>query len=119
MKLIFLTLIVLFSSTLSAQVKIELKNNTGQRIVSLMIGNTFVGTIEKDAIKTIITPKIVCDSGKPILNLSGIVGGRNYKKKNNPICGTFLKTVTKAEYKRDIVLVPIGNGENILVAKEN
>ncbi len=119
MKLIFPTLILLFSVTLNAQVKIELKNNTGQRIDSLMVDNMFVGTIEKDAIKTIISPMIVCDSGKPILNLSAIIGDRNYKKRNNPICGTFLKTVTEAEYKRNIVLVPIGNGENILVAREN
>ncbi|HEU4791306.1 MAG TPA: hypothetical protein VFS71_16585 [Flavobacterium sp.] len=118
MKLIFFTSIILLSKILNAQVKISLKNNTGERIDSLKVENMFVGTIEKDSTKIVTFQSIVCDSGIPIIGLSGNIGITKYKKENFLICGTFLKTITEAEYKRNIILLPIGNGNNILIATE-
>jgi hypothetical protein len=118
MKLIFFTSIILLSTILNAQVKISLKNNTGQRIDSLKVENMFVGTIEKDSTKTVIFQSIACDSGNPIIGLSGNIGLKKYKKENFLLCGTFLKTLTEAEYKRNIILLPIANGKNILMATE-
>ncbi|TRX39028.1 hypothetical protein [Flavobacterium restrictum] len=117
MKLIYFTSIILFSTILNAQVKILLKNNTGERIDSLTVENIFLGTIEKDSTKTVSFQSISCDSGNPIIALSGNIGLKKYKKENFLFCGTFLKTVTEAEYKRNIILLPI-NGNNILIASE-
>lgn len=118
MKFIFFTSIILLSTILNAQVKITLKNNTGERIDSLKVENMFVGTIEKDSTKTVTFQGITCDSGNPIIGLSGNIGIRKYKKENILYCGTFLKTVTEGEYKRNIILRPIGNGNNTLIASE-
>lgn len=106
MKLIFFTSIILLSTILNAQVKISLKNNTGERIDSLKVENMFVGTIEKDSTKIVTFQRITCDSGNPIIGLSGNIGSTKYKKENFLLCGTFLKTVTEAEYKRNIILLP-------------
>lgn len=119
MKLIFFTSIILLSTILNAQVKISLKNNTGKRIDSLKVENMFVGTIEKDSTKTVTFQRIAYDSGIPIIGLSGNIGITKYKNENYPICGSFLKTITEAEFIRNIILLPIGNGNNILIVTEN
>ena len=65
---------LLCTISLSAQVKISLKNTTGKRIDSLKVGNMYLGTIEIDSVKTIIFEMITCDSEEPLLYFSANIG---------------------------------------------
>lgn len=113
----FVFFVSLFTICLNAQVKISLKNTTGKRIDSLMVGGMYLGTLEKDSIKTISCERIACDSEEPILHLSAYIGKEKIvMDKKAYRCGTFLRTVTDGEYERNLVLVPIANGKNLLVA---
>ncbi|WP_269222412.1 hypothetical protein [Flavobacterium sp. IMCC34518] len=118
MKIIFFTSIILLSTILNAQVKISLKNITGERIDSLKVENRFLGIIEKDSTKIVTLQRIASDSGIPIIGISGNIGITRYKNENFLICGTFMKNITEGEYKRNIILLPIPNGNNILIVTE-
>ena len=112
---------LLFSVCLNAQVKISLKNTTGKRIDSLKVGDMYLGTMEKDSVKTITFEMIACDSGEPILHLSANIGKEKIVmyKKGTYQCGTFLKTVTEGKYERNLILFSIADGKNLLLARKN
>jgi len=97
-----------------------LKNTTGNRIDSLKVANIYLGTMEKDAVRTITCEMVTFDSGSLILLLSAKIGEEKIEKEKGAYqCGTFLKTVTEGEFTRNLVLFPLANGRNLLLARNN
>ncbi len=110
--------IFLFTITLNAQVKVSLKNKTGEKIDSVFIENIFVGVIEKDSIKTVTFEKIMSDSGNLNIRVSAIIGKEKFETKTSYQCATFIKTVTQGDYERDITLFSNDEyGKNILILR--
>lgn len=118
MKLKFLLLFSLLATGMNAQVKVSFRNDTGKRIDSLVVENIYVGTIEKDAVKTVTFDKVLCEKRDPIFRLSANIGDEKFARGDEAFqCATFLGTVSQGEYRKNIALYPIGNGKSLLLFK--
>lgn len=114
----FLLFTSLIFTGMNAQVKVSFKNDTGKRIDSLVVENIYLGTVEKDAVKTVTFDKVMCEKKEPIFRLSANIDNQKYARGDEAFqCATFLGTLAEGEYRRNITLYPIGNGKSLLLFK--
>lgn len=108
---------VLFVSTLSltvnAQVKVTVRNTTGDRLISVILNGKSIGIIENHGVKTIEFDTTNTKHNLPNFSISAIRRGEKFVSRSKGMrCGNGTsKTVIESGYNMDIVLNTNATGQ--------
>jgi len=103
MKKIFIILLLLWCSSIFAQVRISFRNNTGERLEDFMIGTLNVGNIEIDSVYVLEAPQAAFNYF-PLLSFSGLYKGKKLTWDNPVICGNGIRTVNEGTFNYSITI---------------
>ena len=112
------TLLFLFlcNNLTSQTLTVKFQNNTGHKIDSLIVGTTYIGTIEKDSITGLIQfAKFRFDSGFPNEFVFGVIGENRLKSELIGRCGTSLAFKEKGNFFFKLVIREGGDKEYLLL----
>jgi|GEM_PF-4003284 len=107
MQKILLYLTLLISATLHAQVTINLKNSTGQKLEKVTVNGISVGTMQIDEAKDIVLESAITRDNSPDLTVSAVYDGQELATGRALFCGSpppVTKKITEGSYNRDIVI---------------
>lgn len=96
---------LLFSIFSYSQVYLSFKNETGIKVDSLVVGGIYIGTLERDSIKTLEIPALGIDSGHPMIKVNLVSERQTYKYGYFPRCGTEVRTVHSGDYTMRLLFV--------------
>ena len=113
--LLFFTL--LLSVTLQAQVTINLKNTTGQKLEKVTVNGISVGTMQIDEAKDVVLESVITRDDSPELVLSAAYNDQELTTGKPLYCGTpppVTKKITEGSYNRDIMMFTNPSGKTYL-----
>lgn len=100
-------LFLLFAVPVCAQVKINLKNTSAEKLEAVTLNGIAVGVIEKDETRTVTLDSLTLDDSSPVLTISTLFKGKKLESHHYMQCGTPLPkftTVRVGTYNRNILV---------------
>ena len=113
--LLFFTL--LLSVTLQAQVTINLKNTTGQKLEKVMVNGILVGTMQIDEVKNVVLESVITRDDSPDLDVSTVYDGQELSTGKRLYCGSpppVTKKITEGSYNREIMMFTNPSGRTYI-----
>ena len=107
MRKILLPFILLLSFALHAQVTINLKNTTGQKLEKVTVNGISIGTMQIDEAKDVVLESVIIRDDSPDLDVSIVYDGQELSTGKRLYCGTpppVTKKITEGSYNRDIMM---------------
>ena len=117
MNRILLYLTLLLSASLHAQVTINLKNTTGQKLEKVTVNGIFVGTMQIDEAKDIVLESVTTRDNSPDLEVSAVYGGQELSTSKRLYCGSpppVTKKIIEGSYNRDIMMFTDPSGKTYI-----